>query len=153
MAKYKLRKKRNGINKEKCDLWYAEPSPGKVMTTKQLCALATQHTSLTALELQMALGILEQCLPQLLTQGLTVQLGGLGSLRLEYGSEGVKRPEDFHFRLIRRPRVVYRPSKQMRQAVKQHVSFELDGLLADEVSFASVSDYRHWQEGDGQSGK
>lgn len=150
MAKYKLRKKQNNINKKKSDLWYAEPSPGKVMTTKQLCSKLTERTTLTAPELQMALGILEQHLPLLLAQGLTVQLGGLGSLRLEYGSEGVERPEDFHFRLIRRPRVVFRPSRQMSRAVEQMVSFELDGVQADGVWFSTIAAYRRWQQGGGE---
>ena len=92
-------------------------------------------------------------LPQWLGEGYVVQLGPLGTLMLEYGSEGVKEPEDFDYHLIRRPRVVFRPSRELTKAVLGAVSFELDGLKADGASFATVDSYRRWQElqrGDGE---
>ena len=102
MARYKLRRKRNGISREKSDLWYAEPSPAQRMKARQLCRFATQHTTMGNMELMMALEILAQYLPAVLAQGTIVEVGRLGTLQLAYGSEGVEEPEDFNYHLIRR---------------------------------------------------
>lgn len=146
MAKYKLSKKRNRLNKEKDGLWYAEPSRASRMSKREVCRKATRYTTLSHLELEMGLEMLGDRLPQWLGDGYIVQLGPLGTLMLEYGSEGVKEPEDFDYRLIRKPRVVFRPSHKLTQAVLRAVSFKLDGLKADGVSFATVDSYRRWQE-------
>ena len=74
-----------------------------------------------------------------------VQLGELGSIRLEYGSEGVAEPEDFHPRLMRSARVVFPPSKKLMQEVRRHLSYEPGGIVADGVAFGSVESYRRRQ--------
>lgn len=146
MARYKLSKKRNRLNKEKDGLWHAEPSRASRLSKRELCRLVTKHTTLSPFELEMGLDMLGDRLPQWLGEGYVVQLGPLGTLMLEYGSEGVKEPEDFDYHLIRRPRVVFRPSRELTKAVLGAVSFELDGLKADGASFATVDSYRRWQE-------
>ena len=146
MARYKLVKKRNRLSPLKDGQWYAEPVPRQKITSGELFRMATQHVTLSKGEMAMALEQLSERLPLLLAQGFTVELGRLGTLRLEYGSEGVKEPEDFDYRLIRKPRVVFRPSHKLTQAVLRAVSFKLDGLKADGVSFATVDSYRRWQE-------
>lgn len=145
MARYKLSKKRNRLNKEKDGLWHAEPSRASRLSNRELCRMVTRHTTLSAFELEMGLKMVGERLPELLGEGYVVQLGNLGTLRLEYGSEGVEEPEDFDWHLIRRPRIVFRPSRELTEAVRGAVSFELDGLKAEGVSFATVEAYRRWQ--------
>ena len=108
--------------------------------------MATKNLTLSAVELELALGILANYLPGLLAQGNLVQLGRLGTLRLEFGSEGVREPEEFTARCIRRPRVVFQPSKEFAGDVLRQLRFELDGLTAEGVAFASVESYRKWKE-------
>ena len=95
MARYKLVKKRNRLSPLKDGQWYAEPVPRQKITSGELCRMATQHVTLSKGEMAMALEQLSERLPLLLAQGFTVELGRLGTLRLEYGSEGVAEPEDF----------------------------------------------------------
>lgn len=146
MARYILTKKKNRLNREKDGLWYAEPKTGRCMRSKTLCRMATKNLTLSAVELELALGILANYLPGLLAQGNLVQLGHLGTLRLEFGSEGVREPEEFTARCIRRPRVVFQPSKEFAGDVLRQLRFELDGLTAEGVAFASVESYRKWKE-------
>ncbi len=147
MARYKLRRKRNGISREKSDLWYAEPSPAQRMKARQLCRFATQHTTMGNMELMMALEILAQYLPAVLAQGTIVEVGRLGTLQLAYGSEGVEEPEDFNYHLIRRPRVAFRPSRELTQEVERLISFQLDGIMSGPYSFPTVEAYRQWLKG------
>ena len=122
MARYRLTRKKNRLNRAKDGLWYAEPTPGRAMRAGD-------------------------CLPDLLAQGNLVSLGRLGTLRLEFGSEGVAEPEDFTTRHIRRPRVVFQPSKEFTRNVMRGVRYEADGLTADGLSFGSVESFREWQRG------
>ena len=145
MARYKLVKKRNRLSPLKDGQWYAEPVPRQKITSGELCRMATQHVTLSKGEMAMALEQLSERLPLLLAQGFTVELGRLGTLRLEYGSEGVAEPEDFHYTKIRPPRVVFRPSRRFAAAVTRAVSFEMEGLTDGGVAFASIADYRRWQ--------
>lgn len=147
MARYKLTKKSNPLNPAKDGHWHAEPSPAPRMTSRELCRLLTQDTTLSAAELGMGLEMLSDRLPRLLAQGYSVQIGRLGSLRIEFGSEGVAEPEDFDYRLIRRPRIVFRPSAELRRELAEELSYELHGLVADGISFNDIASYRKWQEG------
>lgn len=146
MAKYRLCKKKNRLNADKDGLWYAEPMAGRQMRTRTVCRLATKNLTLSEGELELGLNALADYLPVLLAQGSGVQLGRLGTLRLEFGSEGVREPEEFTARCIRRPRVVFQPSKEFAGDVLRQLRFELDGLTAEGVAFASVESYRKWKE-------
>lgn len=145
MARYRLRKKKTRLNPGADGLWYAEPAPGRVADAADVCRLATQNLTLSPIELRMGLDALAASLPSLLASGATVRLGDMGTLRLEYGSSGAASPEEFHYRLIRRPRVVFRPSRRFAAAVTRAVSFEMEGLTDGGVAFASIADYRRWQ--------
>ena len=57
-----------------------------------------------------------------------------------------REPEEFTARCIRRPRVVFQPSKEFAGDVLRQLRFELDGLTAEGVAFASVESYRKWKE-------
>lgn len=144
MARYILTKKKNRLNREKDGLWYAEPTTGRCLRSKTFCRMATRNVTLSAVELELALGILANHLPELLAQGNLVELGSMGTLRLEFGSEGVSEPEEFTARCIRRPRVVFQPSKEFMKNIMSLLSFQLDGLRAGGVAFATIESYRKY---------
>lgn len=145
MLKYKLSRKESPLNPEKKGQWHAEPAPVSTMETDEFCRMVTTHTTLSPFELKMGLELISTRLPNLLLQGIPVRLGRLGTLRVEFGSEGVEEPEDFAARLIRRPRVVFRPSKELASAIRQGAHFEAGGIQAEGVWFASIDSYREWQ--------
>ena len=151
MARYKLMRKKNRLNAEKDGQWYAEPTPSPVIEARELCRRATRNTSLNEAEMRLALDLLASCLPSLLADGRSVKVGGLGSLRLVYGSEGVERPEEFDYRLIRKPRVVFRPSKELTRAVEKELSFELAGVVEGDRQWPTVGEWRKTREANGPS--
>lgn len=142
MARYKLRRKPNLLNPAKDGLWYAAPAPARRIRARDLCTQAARHTTLSAAELLMALELVAEQAATCLRQGDMVELPGLGTLRLEYGSEGVAEPEDFYAALMRRPRVVYRPTRQFTGRVLLGLSYELDGLVDDGISYDTVASWR-----------
>ena len=131
MAKYQLTKMKNKINPDKDGLWYATPAPAQKFDRNDLCRLASKHTTLGSFEVRAVLDLLNDYIPRALAEGKVVQLGELGSLRMEYGSEGVAQPEDFHPRLMRPARVVFQPSKRLTQAVRGQLTYEAGGIVAD----------------------
>ena len=147
MAKYQLNQMRNRLNPDKDGLWHATPAPAQKFDTDDLCRLASRHTTLAPFEVRAVLDLISDFVPQALAEGRVVQLGGLGSLRLEYGSEGVREPEYFHPRLMRPARVVFRPSRQLMQEVRAALFYEPGGIVAEGTAFASVESYRRWQAG------
>ena len=147
MAKYNLTQIHNRINPDKDGLWYGTPAPGAKFGASDLCRLASKYTTLGSFEVRAVLDLLNDYVPQALAEGKVVQLGELGSIRVEYGSEGVREPEDFHPRLMRPARVVFRPSKKLTQEVRSLLSYEAGGIVAEGFAFDSVADYRRWQAG------
>ena len=146
MARYRLTKKRNRMNAKKDGLWYAEPAKGQKISALELNKMMTDGTTLSSSELNMALDLLVERLPMLLARGILARVGRLGTLMVDYGSEGVARPEDFHPRLMRRPRIVFRPSAELRKRVEQAMFYEQDGLNVDGLSFGSVESFRRWEQ-------
>ena len=59
----------------------------------------------------------------------------------------MEEPEDFNYHLIRRPRVVFRPSRELTQEVERLISFQLDGIMSGPYSFPTVEAYRQWLKG------
>ncbi len=147
MARYKLSRKRNRLNAEKDNLWYAEPTSTNNLDTRETCRYVTKHTTLSPFELSMGLDMLFNRLPEMLAQGNTVQAGRLGTFRVEFGSEGVAQPEDFNYHLIRKPRVIFQPSKELQRAVASAMFYELDGVVEGGFGFADIASYRNWQAG------
>lgn len=146
MARYRLSKKKNRINKQKDGLWFAQSAPASKMSQNELFRRVTTDTTLSEHELALGFSLLSDRLPMLLANGSLISLGRLGTLHVEFGSEGVARPEDFHPRLMRRPRIVFRPSAELRKRVEQAMFYEQDGLNVDGLSFGSVESFRRWEQ-------
>ena len=45
---------------------------------------------------------------------------------------------------VRRPRVVFRPSRELTREVERLISFQLDGIMSGPYSFPTVEAYRQW---------
>lgn len=61
-----------------------------------------------------------------LLRGEVVQFGELGNFQINFGSQGVSTTEEFKTSLIRKPRIVYRPSTLLKESLKK-VSVERIG--------------------------
>lgn len=143
MAKYKLIQKKNPQKKDEPAKWYATPSSEAPLSGKAMTKVATANTTLAPIEMEAALELLAKYIPQQLRQGHTVKLPGLGTFRLLFKSDGADKVDDFRpGTMIKEARVGFIPDKEFRESVLNGLTFEDGGVMENNVSYASIADYR-----------
>ena len=145
MTKYRLRKIKNPLKKDDPGKWHGAPITENRMNTRNVCKSVTRNTTIAPTELETSFNLVCDGIPPLLQQGNSVQLGSLGTLRLSYGSKGVDNIEDFNTSLIKDVRVIFTPSKELMNAIKDGLTFENAGVTANGFIFSSVQDYKNFE--------
>ena len=122
--------------------WYGTTQSETPLSGKAMTKAATQNTTLAPIELEAALDLLGNFIPQQLLQGHTVTLPGLGYFRLTFKSKGADTVKDFDPKeLIYDVRPVFVPSKELRDRVRQGIEFEDGGVSKDGINYATRADY------------
>ena len=143
MAKYKLIKKVNPQKRQEPGKWYATPKSETPLLGKAMTHAATANTTTAPIEMEAALELLAKFVHQQLQQGHTVKIPGLGTFRLTFKSDGVEDINSFRANcMIKNARIVFTPSKELRESVLSGLSFEDGGVLENDISYASLADYR-----------
>ena len=142
-VKYKLLQKKNPMKKNDPAKWYAIPNSDKPLAQKALTRAATANTTTAPIELESAMELLAAFIPQQLKQGHTVYVPGMGTFRLTFKSDGVEDINKFNAgQMIKSPRIVFTPAKELKEGVLQGLSFENGGVLEAGINYASLADYR-----------
>ncbi|MGI6815812.1 hypothetical protein ACFX5L_10735 [Bacteroides sp. KG123] len=140
---YKLIKRKHPQKKDEPAKWYAVPNSARPLAQKAMTRAATENTTTAPIELESAMELLAAFIPQQLQQGHTVNVPGMGSFRLAFKSEGVENINKFNAgQMIKSPRILFTPAKELREKTLQGLSFENGGVLEDGVNYASLADYR-----------
>ena len=140
---YKLVRKKNPQKKNEPAKWYATPNSAKPLAQKALTRAATANTTTAPIELESAMELLAAFIPQQLKQGHTVNVPGMGTFRLTFKSDGVEDINKFNAgQMIKSPRIVFTPAKELKEGVLQGLSFENGGVLEAGINYASLADYR-----------
>ncbi len=116
-VKYKLVQRRDmsaGAEQD-AKLWYAQGYITGICSMDELCNEIADRSTATAGDIKLTIDGLVQILSRRLQAGQSVQLGELGTFRPSVGSTGTKEKEDFHASMIRNPRIVFFPGKQLRE--------------------------------------
>lgn len=143
MAKYKLIKKVNPQKRQEPGKWYATPKSETPLSGKAMTRAATANTTTAPIEMEASLELLAKFVPLQLQQGHTVKIPGLGTFRLTFKSDGVENIDDFRASsMIKNARIVFTPAKELRESVLSGLTFEDGGVLEDDISYASLADYR-----------
>ena len=100
-------------------LYYAVNKSTGTCDFEELCDQSTASRG----DVQVVVDGLLYILKQRLQKGETVQLGDLGHFQAVIGSKGTKLESDFNASLIKRPRIVFRPSVTLK-SVTSLVKFE-----------------------------
>lgn len=145
MAKFRFRKIKNPLKKDDQGKWYGAPVVGNRLNTRSVCKYVTRNTTMSPTELETGFNLVCDAVPVLLKQGDSVQLGTLGTLRLSYGSMGVDNIEDFNTSMFKDARVIFTPSKELMNAIKDGLTFENAGVTANGFTFATVKDYKDFE--------
>ena len=140
---YKLVRKKNPQKKNEPAKWYATPNSAKPLAQKALTRAATENTTTAPIEMEAAMELLAAFIPQQLQQGHTVNVPGMGTFRLTFKSEGVEDIDKFNAgQMIKSPRIVFTPAKELRERTLQGISYENSGVLENKINYASLADYR-----------
>ncbi len=156
MYKYKLVKKTNPQKLNEPKKWYAIPISESPQSVKAMTRAATENTTTAPIELEAALDLLGKHARQQLQQGHAVRVGDLGTIRIMFKSEGVEDITQFNpGAMIKEPRILFTPSRSFRDSVLNDMQFQNAGVLDEDVSYASLADYKKAKgipSGGGQDG-
>lgn len=143
MNQYKLIQKINPQDKEAPKKWYATPITLKAQDVKTMTRAATENTSTAPIEMEASIDLLWKYATQQLLQGHTVKLGGLGSIRVTFKSDGVEDITTFNAgSMIKEARLLFTPSKEFREGVIKNLQFHNAGVLEDNISYSTLADYK-----------
>ena len=155
MANYRLIQRRiNVLAQDKIkEKFYAIPVTERALSVQQFAKLATTDSALSSGEMLAALEFFGQTAMQQLLQGHSVEIPGIGTLRISFSSKGVDKPEQFNARtMISNARIIFRPKPEVRNAIREGMYYENAGVRADGVDYASIAAYKK-AKGEGSTGK
>ncbi len=121
--RYKLVQKSNPVKPKDPKKWYASALHTGTITLHTLSKDIAGRSSLTAGDISNVIENLMERLPQYLIKGNSVKLGNLGTFRLSLSSEGVIKKEDFTTKKIKKTKMLFRPSTELKSELAQ-IKFE-----------------------------
>lgn len=143
MPKYKLVLKKNPLRRDDPPKWYGIPMTGAAQSTKVMTRAATENTTTAPVEMESSIELFGRYAVRQLHDGNAVRVGDLGTLRVTFKSEGVADINDYNPNtMLKEARVIFTPSKYFREQVLQNLQFTNGGVLENDISYASLADYR-----------
>lgn len=121
--KYRLIQKANPLEPDKKKKWYASPVKAGTINNYQLSKGIAAKSSMTRGAVLNVIENMVDEIPKYLTEGYSVNLNNLGTLRLSLSSEGVDDPGIFKGDNIKNTRIVFTPSPEFKK-ILQKIEFE-----------------------------
>ena len=124
-VRYKLvlRKDLSKDAAEGAQKYYASVKSNGIMTFQQTCTAISAYSTASPGDVKVVLDGLLFVLKESLLRGEVVQMGELGNFQINVGSSGTPTAEEFKATMIRKPRIVFRPSVSLKEILGK-VSFE-----------------------------
>ncbi len=113
--KYKLIQKANPLEPDTPRKWYASAVKAGTINNYQLSKGIAEKSSLTRGAVLNVIENMVDEIPKYLTEGYSVNLNNLGTLRLSLSSEGVVNPKDFTAENIKNMRIVFTPAPEFKK--------------------------------------
>ena len=117
--KYKLLQRKNPQAPLAAGKWYAVPVHNGKVSQKEIAGEIVGLSSLARGDVSNVIDSLLDTVPKYLLMGKSINLGGLGTVRLSFSSKGVEDPETFNTNLISGLKVIFTPSSELREKIKQ----------------------------------
>lgn len=124
-VRYKLvlRKDLSKDAAEGAQKYYASVNSNGMMTFQQTCTAISAYSTASPGDVKVVMDGVLFVLKEALLRGEVVQLGELGNFQINVGSSGTPTTEEFKASMIRKPRIVFRPSVSLKEILDK-VSFE-----------------------------
>ena len=103
--------------------YFASVNSNVMMSYKQMCTSIAAYSTASPGDVHVVMDGLLFVLKEALLRGEVVQAGELGNFQINAGSGGTPTTEEFKATLIRKPRIVFRPSVALKEILDK-VSFE-----------------------------
>ena len=87
---------------------------------QELCDLIAEGSTASAGDVKLILDELIRVMRRSLGKGEVVQVGELGNFQLQFGSTGTLTEKEFNSALIKSKRILFRPGKQLRDAISNY---------------------------------
>lgn len=134
MINYRIVKRHKPTDQEQQKYYACLVNPGCI-NIEGLAKRITSTCTVTRADCLAVLSSLQEQIVYALQSGMRVHLGDVGNFRLTCQSGGTETAEEFNVKQIKKLRVVYRPSKVLRNAIalsNEEVSFyNLEGTASD----------------------
>ena len=127
--------------------WYGTTQSEPPLSGKAMTKAAAENTTLAPIELEAALDLLGNFIPQQLLQGHTVTLPGLGYFRITFKSQGADTVDMFNPQeMIYDLRIVFIPEADFRERVLLNFELEDGGVRENGIDYASREAYKKAKE-------
>ncbi|MFC0875866.1 HU family DNA-binding protein [Saccharicrinis sp. FJH2] len=117
-VKYHVIQRGNPLDQAAPKKFFASFSSNGEITLKRLSERIAQISTVSRTDTLAVLTALLEVVPQELTEGQTVRLGDLGSFSINISSEGSDTADKVTAANIRGAKVVFRPGKELKDAMK-----------------------------------
>lgn len=123
--RYKTVKLKNSLDPAKPDMYIAVAKSSGELSLDQLSKLIANATTMSRSDIYGVLIALCDILPYELLEGKIVRLGNLGSFMLKLKSETANTPEEITFRKVKKLKLHFVPSKELKEELTK---FELQKI-------------------------
>jgi predicted histone-like DNA-binding protein len=122
-VKYTISQKGNPSKQGKPEKWYANAKSDKSVTLKEVSKEIEQYSRVNHTTTLIVLNALTQILCNHLSKGETVRLGSFGSFQITLSSEGAESAAKFNSSYIKKGKIVFRPSTDIKEMLS-NLKFE-----------------------------
>ena len=114
---YRVTKRINPLNKTEIK-YYAAPKYGDELTLQDLAMEISDANTLNLIDVEAVLIALLRKLPVYLKNGLRVQLGSFGRVKLSFSSKGYDTEEEVNANGISNIRIIFTPSAKLKHEIE-----------------------------------
>ena len=121
-------------------LYYANAKATGTCDMYELCDLISLSSTASPGDVRLILDSLIEVMKRSLGKGEVVQVGELGNFQLQFGSTGTLTEKEFSHALIKSRRIVFRPGKLLKDAIKNYTFEKIASGAPDEGSAGGEDD-------------
>ena len=114
---FNAQKQKIGLNKKVA--YVIKPFRYSTLSDEDVAQMASDDSGITVSQIEQCLAALEKQIRQLVLNGHSIMLGPLGSLRFSESAKSVEDKEDYSVDLIKRRRILFKPSKKLMQEIRK----------------------------------
>jgi predicted histone-like DNA-binding protein len=114
---FNAQKQKIGFNKKVA--YVIKPFRYSTLSDEDVAQMASDDSGITVSQIEQCLAALEKQIRQLVLNGHSIMLGPLGSLRFSESAKSVEDKEDYSVDLIKRRRILFKPSKKLMQEIRK----------------------------------